>query len=116
MKLMGRVALLGCTRSSKFDIDYYCKVHGKGVSLIGAHTLARPKIESSQGLWTNADDIKAVINMVKGGRINVKDIIFEIHSPTEAQALIDLSTIRVPQLAFCSIGEKYSFAVCLKVG
>ena len=84
MKKMGRVALLGCTRSSKFEIDYYGKVHGRGISLIGAHTMARPKLESSAGLWTDEDDLKAVLNLIKGKRLNFKDMIFEIHSPAEA--------------------------------
>lgn len=84
MKLMGRVALLGCTRSSHFEIDYYGKVHGRGISLIGAHTLARPKMESSSGLWTDADDLKAIMNLIKGKRLNFKDMICEIHSPNEA--------------------------------
>ena len=85
MKKMGRVALLGCTRSSKFEIDYYGKVHGRGVSLIGAHTMARPKLESAPGLWTDQDDLRAILNLIKGGRMNCKDLICEIHSPTEAQ-------------------------------
>lgn len=89
MKKMGRVALLGCTRSSKFEIDYYGKVHGRGITLIGAHTMARPKTESAPGLWTDEDDIKAMLNLVKGGRVNVKDMIEEIHSPTEAQDVYD---------------------------
>lgn len=83
MQKMGRVALLGCTRSSKFEIDYYSKVHGRGISLIGAHTMARPKIESSAGLWTDADDLNTVLKLIKGGRLNFKDMIFEIHSPAE---------------------------------
>ena len=87
MKKMGRVALLGCTRSSKFEIDYYGKVHGRGVSLIGAHTMARPKLESSAGLWTDADDIKALLNLTQGGRLNIKDMIFETHSPADAQTV-----------------------------
>lgn len=84
MRPMGRNALLSCTRSSHFEIDYYGKVHGRGISLIGAHTMARPKTESSPGLWTDADDLKAVLNLVKGKRLNFKDMIFEIHSPREA--------------------------------
>ena len=87
MKRMGRVALLGCTRSSKFEIDYYGKVHGRGISLIGAHTMARPKVESSAGLWTDVDDIKALLNLTLGGRLNIKDRIFEIHSPADAQSV-----------------------------
>ena len=89
MKRMGRVALLGCTRSSKFEIDYYGKVHGRGISLIGAHTMARPKNESSSGLWTDADDLRAVLNLIKGKRLNFKDMISEIHSPSDAQPVYD---------------------------
>ena len=84
MKMMGRVALLGCTRSSKFEIDYYAKVHGRGVSLIGAHTMARPKLESSPSLWTDEDDLKTLLSLVKGKRLNFADMIFEIHSPENA--------------------------------
>ena len=42
MAKFGRVALLGCTRRSDFTIDYYRKVHGPGITLVGAHTMARP--------------------------------------------------------------------------
>ena len=89
MAKMGRVALLGCTRSSKFEIDYYGKVHGRGVSLIGAHTMARPKQESSSGLWTDEDDLRTVLQLIKGGRLNFKDMIYEIHSPAECQEIYD---------------------------
>ena len=89
MKKMGRIALLGCTRSSKFEIDYYGKVHGRGISLFGAHTAARPKNESSAGLWTDEDDLKAILNLVKANRLNFKDMISEIHSPAEAQNVFD---------------------------
>ena len=87
MRRMGRVALLGCTRSSKFEIDYYAKVHGPGISLIGAHTMARPKTESAPGLFTDADDLRVILNLIKGKRLNFKDMICEIHSPAEAQEI-----------------------------
>lgn len=87
MREMGRVALLGCTRSSKFEIDYYKKVHGRGISLIGAHTIARPKIESSHGLWTHRDDIACALRLIQGKRLNFKDMICEIHAPDEAHAV-----------------------------
>ena len=85
MKEMGRVALLGCTRNSHFEIDYYGKVHAKGISLIGAHTMARPKVESSAGLFTDADDLKSIFNLILGKRLNFADMICEIHSPADAQ-------------------------------
>lgn len=87
MKKMGRISLLGCTRSSHFEIDYYGKVHARGISLIGAHTMARPQNESSAGFWTYEDDLKTVLNLVKGKRLNFKDMVCEIHSPDKAQEI-----------------------------
>ncbi len=87
MKKMGRVALLGCTRDSHFEIDYYGKVHGRGILLIGAHTMARPKAESAAGLWTDADDLKAILSLIKGKRLNFMDMICEIHSPKDANEI-----------------------------
>lgn len=84
MALKGRVALLGCTRNSDFTIDYYRKVHGPGITLIGAHTNARPFHESWCGWWTQEDDMMALAQLTKMGRIKPSDIIDETHSPTEA--------------------------------
>lgn len=84
MAPFSRVALLGCTRSSDFTIDYYRKVHGPGITLIGAHTNARPLVESHSGWWTQRDDINAIFKLVKSGRLKLSDIIDETHSPDEA--------------------------------
>lgn len=84
MAYFGRIALLGCTRHSDFSIDYYHKVRGKGVVLIGAHTLARPNLESAPGMWTTRDDVLAVQKMVELGRFTLADMIEETHSPEEA--------------------------------
>ncbi len=84
MKRFGRVALLGCTRNSDFTVDYYKKVHGPGISLIGAHTLARPDVESSPYMWTTHDDVTAVQKLIKYGRLNLSKLISEVHSPVQA--------------------------------
>jgi len=81
MAKFGRVALLGCTRNKDFTIDYYKKVHCPGITLIGAHTYARPNIESYPHYWTHNDDIKAALNLIEGGRLNLYDMVEEIHSP-----------------------------------
>lgn len=83
MAKFGRVALLGCTRSSDFTIDYYRKVHGPGITLVGAHTQARPEVESHAGWFTHRDDIKAVLNLISGGRLDLKEMIKETHTPDE---------------------------------
>lgn len=83
MAKFGRVALLGCTRDKNFTIDYYRKVHGPGISLIGAHTLARPENDSSPGYFTHRDDIKSQLKMLSMKRIDLKAMIDETHSPSE---------------------------------
>lgn len=83
MARFGRVALLGCTRESDFTVDYYRKVHGPGITLIGAHTMARPENDSHPGCFTTADDIKAILKLCEAGRINLKGMIDESHSPCE---------------------------------
>ncbi len=83
MAKFGRVSLLGCTRSSDFSVDYYRKVHGPGITLIGAHTLARPENDSYPGFFTIPDDMKTVIKLCEKGRLDLKSIIDETHSPSE---------------------------------
>lgn len=89
MARFGRVALLGCTRNKNFTIDYYGKVHSPGITLIGAHTMARPKWESSGGWWTQDDDIKALIKLTEMGRLDLADLIDEIYSPMNAPKVYD---------------------------
>ena len=83
----GRVALLGCTRHSTFAIDYYRKVHGRGVTLVGAHTMARPRGDSSPGWWTERDDALAFLRLVAGGRLSLDGFAEEVHPVVEAPAV-----------------------------
>ena len=87
MAQFGRVALLGCTRSSDFTIDYYRKVHGPGITLVGAHTDARPQSESSKGWWTAADDMAAIEKLHLMGRIKLSNLIDEVYSPEAAHEI-----------------------------
>ncbi len=73
----GRVALLGCTRNSDFNIDYYHKIHTPGITLVGAHTKARPEEDSSSGWFTQRDDILAVLRLLKIGRISYREMLPE---------------------------------------
>lgn len=89
MAKMGRVALLGCTRNSDFTIDYYRKVHGPGISLIGAHTNARPAFESYPAHFTHEDDINTMLKLCSAGRLNIKNLIKETHKPKDCGAVFD---------------------------
>lgn len=84
MAKFGRVALLGCTRHSDFAIDYYRKVHGPGITLVGAHTDARPQQDSYPGWWTAQDDIRAILKLLSLKRFCLADLIDEVHAVEEA--------------------------------
>jgi len=80
----GRVSLLGCTRVSDAPIDFYQCVHQRGVSLIGAHTMVRPRHESRPGYWTEKDDYRTLLMLIAAKKLKVRPIISEIVSPEEA--------------------------------
>ncbi len=89
MARFGRVALLGCTRSKEFTIDYYRKVHCPGITLIGAHTNARPERESHPGWFTHDDDLRTLMRLCVGGRLNVTAMLSELHAPAECEAVYE---------------------------
>ena len=83
MVKFGRIALLGCTRNSNFTVDYYRKVHGPGIQIIGAHTAARPSKESYPGYFTQKDDMKAMLKLCAAKRICLKDMEDAVYSPKD---------------------------------
>ncbi len=107
MARFGRVALLGCTRHSDFTINYYSKVHGPGISLIGAHTMARPGEESSAGMFTTRDDMAAIQRLVSAGRLAFLPLVAETHSPADCTAVYDRLAV---EKAFPVVQFDYSLA------
>ena len=87
MARFGRVSLLGCTRNKEFFIDYYKKVHFPGITLIGAHTDARPEHNSSGGWFTHRDDINAVMKLCRGKRLDLLGMIKETYNPEDCGAI-----------------------------
>jgi 2-desacetyl-2-hydroxyethyl bacteriochlorophyllide A dehydrogenase len=83
----GRISLLGCTRISDANIDFYKYVHHTGVSLIGAHTFVRPAVDSYPGYWTARDDHHALLAFLAAGKLKVRPIISEVVSPERAPAV-----------------------------
>lgn len=81
---LGRISLLGCTRVSDSEVDYYTQVHRPGIKLIGAHNFVRPKYESYPHHWTHHDDCNAIIDMIATKRIQVEPIVSRVESPENA--------------------------------
>lgn len=79
----GRVSLLGCMRTP-VEVDFYNAVHRPGIELIGAHSGARPILQSQPFNWTEYDDWCVILKYLAAGRLNFDAMIAEKHSPLEA--------------------------------
>lgn len=66
----GRVVLLGSTRAQA-SFDPYQEIHRPGLTVIGAHVMSVPKVESHAGYWTWQDDASAYLRFVASGRLDL---------------------------------------------
>lgn len=71
----GRVVLLGSTRGETDHVNFYRDVHKKGLTLIGAHDSARPRLESTHGWWTQHDDRGVALKLLARRRLQVEPLI-----------------------------------------
>ncbi|MCW4027055.1 MAG: hypothetical protein NWE76_06200, partial [Candidatus Bathyarchaeota archaeon] len=69
----GRVIILGSPRGTS-QVNFYSSVHKKGVSVIGAHNIMRPRYESSHGWWTEQDDSSLVLKLLRKGLLKVRSL------------------------------------------
>lgn len=87
----GRVVLLGSTRGETEQVNFYREVHRKGIAVIGAHNIARPRVDSRPGCWTQSDDNLAVMRLLSLGRLRLKHLVthrFAWHAALDAYALL----------------------------
>ena len=85
--MYGRISLLGCTRELGEPLNFYKYVHRRGITLIGAHTMARPQFESHPGWWTERDDYHTFFKYLSTGRIKIKPLISAVHDPADVNAV-----------------------------
>ena len=78
----GRVTLMGCSRTPTREIDFYRQVHRPGISIIGAHNMARPLYEATPGCWTMREDMALLLRLFSAGRIHPERLISQIVAPS----------------------------------
>lgn len=71
----GRVILLGSTRGETEQVNFYRDVHRKGLTIIGAHDIARPKVESHAGWWIAQEDQRVALKLLAAERLLVQPLI-----------------------------------------
>ena len=84
MAPMGRISLVGCSRTPTPEVDFYNDVHRPGVTLIGAHNFVRPSDNSFPGYWTLQDDLKMILRFFAAGRLQAAPLIADILAPQQA--------------------------------
>jgi len=72
---MARVVLLGSSRGSTENVNFYRDVHKKGLTLIGAHASTIPREESYPGHWTWRANVVTVLRLLRQRRLNVRPLI-----------------------------------------
>ena len=85
----GRFALVGCNRTPTEKIDFYNLVHRPGISVIGAHNMARPQIERQPGVWTMKDDMAVLLRYLSAGRLKTRPLLTRVADPAEAPEIYD---------------------------
>ncbi len=71
----GRVILLGSTRGDTESVNFYRDVHRKGLHIIGAHEISRPRHENSPGYWTQTSEHKVCLELLARRRVDVAPLI-----------------------------------------
>ncbi len=71
----GRVILLGSARGDSERVNFYRDVHRKGLHIIGAHEITRPRRENSPGYWTQFSEHKVCLELLARGRVDVRPLI-----------------------------------------
>ena len=84
---MARVVLLGSSRGTTPDVNFYRDVHKKGLVLYGAHASTIPQRDSSPGLWTWRANVETILRLMESGRLTVGELVTHRVPSEEAPAI-----------------------------
>ena len=85
----GRFSLVGCNRTPTEKIDFYNLVHRPGISVIGAHNMARPLNDCQPGVWTMKEDMAVLLRYLSAGRLKTRPLLTRVADPAEAPEIYD---------------------------
>ena len=94
----GRFSLVGCSRTPTEKIDFYNLVHRPGISVIGAHNMARPLQERRPGVWTMREDMALLLRFMSAKRLKSRPLLTMTADPAEAPGIYARLYARDPGL------------------
>jgi threonine dehydrogenase-like Zn-dependent dehydrogenase len=71
----GRIVLLGSTRGTSDDVNWYRDIHCRGLHIIGAHANVRPGRDRSAGYWTWRQDAETIMRLMAAQRLAIEPLI-----------------------------------------
>ncbi|MBP5531606.1 MAG: zinc-binding dehydrogenase [Lentisphaeria bacterium] len=93
----GRIALVGCNRTPTEKIDFYNLVHRPGITVIGAHNMARPGGDRRPGVWTMREDMAVLLRYLAAGRLDSRSLVTGIADPASAPEVYARLMARDPE-------------------
>jgi threonine dehydrogenase-like Zn-dependent dehydrogenase len=94
----GRISLVGCSRTATEKVDFYNLVHRPGISVLGAHNMARPQQDNLPGIWTMKNDMKTLLRFMAAGRIKSAHLLDLKADPEDAPHIYERIFNRDPDL------------------
>ena len=94
----GRIALVGCNRTPTEKIDFYNLVHRPGITVLGAHNMARPPVDRCPGLWTMKEDMATLLRFMSAGRLSSRELLTMVADPADAPGIYERLYVRDPGL------------------
>ena len=94
----GRISLVGCNRTPTEKIDFYNLVHRPGISVLGAHNMARPRDDRRPGVWTMKEDMATLLRFMSAGRLDSRKLLTMVADPAEAPGIYERLYARDPGL------------------
>ena len=103
-----RVVILGSTRGSTEQVNFYRDVHKKGLTIIGAHDSIRqpdagdnPVLNALPVLWSARRDVDVAMRLAAAGRITLDPLITHRVKGSEFKTVYDLLFDFEPSLVGC---------------
>lgn len=94
----GRISLVGCSRTPTENIDFYNLVHRPGISVLGAHNMARPLHDRRPGIWTMNEDMTLLLRYMAAGKLKIGSMFNMVADPKDAPSVYDRLFNRDPEL------------------
>ncbi|MBO5791259.1 MAG: hypothetical protein J6S54_02160 [Lentisphaeria bacterium] len=79
-------------------MDFYNLVHRPGISVLGAHNMARPQQDNLPGIWTMKNDMKTLLRFMAAGRIKSTHLLDLKADPEDAPHIYERIFNRDPDL------------------